>query len=91
MGQVTTKSARRINEIGDWTELAEIKIGSGPRKHCWNLRFDGLAKYFFHNVPISGITIYVDTKRVSSNRINSLAALTAADIRVQPANSRLGY
>ena len=32
LGQVTTKSVLRINESGEWTELAEIKIGSEPPK-----------------------------------------------------------
>jgi len=37
LGQITTKSVLRINESGEWTELAEIKIGSEPPKNCWNL------------------------------------------------------
>ena len=32
LGEVTTKSVLRINERGEWTELAEIKIGSEPAK-----------------------------------------------------------
>jgi hypothetical protein len=32
LGQITTKSVLRINENGEWTELAEIKIGSEPPK-----------------------------------------------------------
>jgi hypothetical protein len=32
LGQVTTRSVLRINERGEWTELAEIKIGSEPFK-----------------------------------------------------------
>jgi hypothetical protein len=32
LGQMTTKSVLRINESGEWTELAEIKIGSEPAK-----------------------------------------------------------
>ena len=32
LGQITTKSVLRINENGEWTELAEIKIGSEPLK-----------------------------------------------------------
>ena len=33
VGQVTTKSVLRINERGEWTELAEVKIGSElPKK-----------------------------------------------------------
>ena len=37
LGQVTTKSVLRINESGDWTELAEIKIGSEPPKKLLEL------------------------------------------------------
>jgi hypothetical protein len=37
LGQVTTKSVLRINEVGEWTELAEIKIGSEPRKKLLEL------------------------------------------------------
>ena len=32
LGQIATKSVLRINESGEWTELAEIKIGSEPPK-----------------------------------------------------------
>jgi len=32
LGQITTKSVLRINESDEWTELAEIKIGSEPAK-----------------------------------------------------------
>jgi hypothetical protein len=32
LGQVTTKSVLRVNESGEWTEVAEIKIGSEPLK-----------------------------------------------------------
>jgi hypothetical protein len=32
LGQITTKSVLRINDSGEWTELAEIKIGSEPPK-----------------------------------------------------------
>jgi len=33
MGQIATKSVLRINESGEWTELAEITIGSeAPKK-----------------------------------------------------------
>ena len=32
LGQITTKSVLRINESGEWTELAEVKIGSEPPK-----------------------------------------------------------
>ena len=38
LGQVTTKSVLRINESGEWTELAEIKIGSEPPKRLLNRR-----------------------------------------------------
>ena len=37
LGQVTTKSVLRINESGEWTELAEIKIGSEPSKRLLEL------------------------------------------------------
>ena len=37
LGQVTTKSVLRINESGEWTELAEIKIGSEPPKKLLEL------------------------------------------------------
>ena len=32
LGQVATKSVLRINESGEWAELAEIQIGSEPPK-----------------------------------------------------------
>ncbi len=32
LGPITTKSVLRINESGEWTELAEIKIGSEPAR-----------------------------------------------------------
>jgi len=32
LGQIATKSVLRINENGEWTEVAEIKIGSEPPK-----------------------------------------------------------
>jgi hypothetical protein len=32
LGQITIKSVLQINESGQWTELAEIKIGSQPAK-----------------------------------------------------------
>lgn len=33
LGQITTQSVLRINQTGEWTELAEIKIGSeAPKK-----------------------------------------------------------
>ena len=38
LGQVATKSLLRINESGEWTELAEIKIGSEPPKKLLELR-----------------------------------------------------
>ena len=37
LGQITTKSVLRINESGEWTELAEIKIGSEPPKKLLEL------------------------------------------------------
>ena len=37
LGQVTTKSVLRINESGEWTEVAEIKIGSEPPKKLLEL------------------------------------------------------
>src|SRR5215470_13263248 len=37
LGQVTTKSVLRINESGEWTELAEIKIGSELPKRLLEL------------------------------------------------------
>ena len=37
LGHVTTKSVLRINESGEWTELAEIKIGSEPPKKLLEL------------------------------------------------------
>ena len=37
LGQVTTKSELRINDRGEWTELAEIKIGSEPPKKLLEL------------------------------------------------------
>ena len=37
VGQVTTKSVLRINESGEWTELAEIKIGSALPKRLLEL------------------------------------------------------
>lgn len=36
-GEITTKSVLRINESGEWTELAEIKIGSEPPKRLLEL------------------------------------------------------
>ena len=37
LGQITTKSVLRINESGEWTELAEITIGSEPPKKLLEL------------------------------------------------------
>jgi hypothetical protein len=37
LGQITTKSLLRINESGEWIELAEIKIGSEPPKKLLEL------------------------------------------------------
>jgi hypothetical protein len=37
LGQITTKSVLRINESGEWIELAEIKIGSEPPKKLLEL------------------------------------------------------
>ena len=37
VGQVTTNSVLRINESGEWTELAEIKIGSELPKRLLEL------------------------------------------------------
>src|SRR5260370_27664013 len=37
LGPVTTKSVLRINESGEWTELAEITIGSEPPKKLLEL------------------------------------------------------
>jgi len=37
VGQVTTKSVLRINESGEWTELAEIKVGSDLPKRLLEL------------------------------------------------------
>jgi hypothetical protein len=37
LGEVTTKSVLRINERGEWTELAEIKIGSEPPRKLLEL------------------------------------------------------
>jgi len=37
LDQITTKSVLRISESGEWTELAEIKIGSEPPKRLLEL------------------------------------------------------
>jgi len=37
LGEITTKSVLRINGSGEWTELAEIKIGSEPPKRLLEL------------------------------------------------------
>lgn len=37
LGQVTTKSVLRIKESGEWTEVAEIKIGSESPKRLLEL------------------------------------------------------
>jgi hypothetical protein len=38
LGQIKTSSVLRINEQGDWTELAEIRIGSEPPRKFLELR-----------------------------------------------------
>jgi len=37
LGEITTNSVLRINERGEWTELAEISIGSQPPKKLLQL------------------------------------------------------
>ena len=37
MGEIRTNSVLRINERGEWTELAEISIGSQPPKKLLEL------------------------------------------------------
>ena len=37
LGQIATKSVLKINERGEWTELAEITIGSEPPKKLLQL------------------------------------------------------
>jgi len=37
LGEITTKSVLTINDSGEWTELAEIKIGSEPPKKLLEL------------------------------------------------------
>lgn len=38
LGEIRTTSVLRINEQGDWTELAEIRIGSEPPRKFLELR-----------------------------------------------------
>lgn len=38
LGEIKTSSVLRINERGDWTELAEISIGSAPARKFLELR-----------------------------------------------------
>ena len=37
LGEITTRSVLRINESGEWTELAEITLGSDPPKKLLEL------------------------------------------------------
>jgi hypothetical protein len=37
LGDITTKSLLRIDERGDWTELAEIRIGAEPARKLLDL------------------------------------------------------
>jgi hypothetical protein len=37
LGEIRTNSVLRINERGEWTELAEISIGSQPPKKLLEL------------------------------------------------------
>jgi len=37
LGEIRTNSVLRINERGEWTELAEISIGSQPSKKLLEL------------------------------------------------------
>jgi hypothetical protein len=37
LGEITTRSVLRMNENGEWTELAEITIGSDPPKKLLEL------------------------------------------------------
>src|SRR5215475_6758200 len=37
LGPIATRSVLRINDLGDWTELAEITIGSDPPKKLLEL------------------------------------------------------
>jgi hypothetical protein len=37
LGEIRTNSVLRINELGEWTELAEISIGSQPSKKLLEL------------------------------------------------------
>jgi hypothetical protein len=36
LGEIRTNSILRINERGEWTELAEISIGSQPPRNSWS-------------------------------------------------------
>jgi len=38
LGDIKTRSVLRINEEGEWTELAEIDIGSQPARKFMELR-----------------------------------------------------
>jgi hypothetical protein len=38
LGEIKTSSVLRINEEGQWTELAEIEIGSQPARTFMELR-----------------------------------------------------
>jgi len=38
LGEIKTNSVLRINEKGEWTELAEITIGSQPPRKLMELR-----------------------------------------------------
>jgi hypothetical protein len=37
LGEIRTHSVLRINESNEWTELAEIEIGSQPPRKLWEL------------------------------------------------------
>jgi hypothetical protein len=38
LGEIRTSSMLRINEVGDWTELTEITIGTQPARNYMELR-----------------------------------------------------
>jgi hypothetical protein len=38
LGEIKTDSVLRIDEVGDWTELHEITIGSQPSRKFMELR-----------------------------------------------------
>jgi hypothetical protein len=38
LGEIKTSSMLRINEVGDWTELTEITIGTQPPRNYMELR-----------------------------------------------------